>query len=280
MQERFAYVNGRVVPLREAQVNAADRGLLYGDGLFETIRVINRKCIRLDKHFTRLESGASILGIDGIPDNRTLADAILSVVDANNLADARVRLTITRGISSGPGLLGHCLGSPTVVITANELQHSEPQPAQVIISRLTRRDEHSPLSSVKSLNYLPNILALREAQEAGADDAILLNTQGNAAEATVGNIFLVFGSTLVTPSLDQGVLPGTVRGTVIELATSLGLEVVERAIRREELARADELFYTNAIQLVRSISAVDGRKIGGCEYPVAQTIREALAEAD
>jgi len=170
------------------------------------------------------------------------------------------------------------------VITANDLpstalRQAQDEPARVVISS-TRRDELSPLSSIKSLNYLPGILALQEARAAGADDAILLNTRGYVAEGTVGNLFLVSGRTLVTPSLDQGVLPGTVRAAVIELASGIGLEVAERAVRPEELARADEVLLTNAIGLVRSVCEVDGRPIGDGKYPVSKRIRRALLDSE
>ncbi len=272
----FAYVNGQIVPFCEARVSIADRGLLYGDGVFETIRVVGRKCIRLDKHLARLASGAGVLGIGDLPDNRTLINAILSVIDANNLSDARVRLTVTRGVASGVGLLSEVRSAPTVAITAVDLPRDEPKPARVVVSRVARRDERSPLSSIKSLNYLPNILALQEARRLGADDAILLNMKGSVAEATVGNLFLVIGSKLITPSLDQGVLPGTVRQAVLELAPRLGLEVVERPVECEELTQAEEVFYTNAIQLIRSVCEVDGVLVGSGECRVARALRNAL----
>lgn len=277
MDERHAYVNGRIVRVSEACVSVADRGFLYGDGLFETIRVTGGKCVRLERHLARLASGARVLGIEGLPEAGALSGAISSLLEADGMRDARVRLTVTRGVSVGPGLVGETAGPPTVVITAADLPPADPEPARVIISSI-RRDELNPLSSVKSLNYLPGILALREARCAGADDAILLNARGKVAEGTVGNVFLVFGRTLVTPSLDQGVLPGIVREAVTELAPGLGLEVVQRPIDVEELARADEVFFTNAIVLARPVREVNGAPTrSGCRE-VCSLVRRALLD--
>ncbi len=279
MSERFACVNGGIVRLAEAVVSIADRGFLYGDGLFETIRVRNGKCVRLDRHLARLAAGARVLEIEGIPDKTNLERAVAAVLDANRMQDARVRLTVTRGVSTGPGLSAGMAGPPTIVITASDLPSAEPEPARVIVSSI-RRDEFSPLSSIKSLNYLPGILALREARRAGADDAILLNTAGNVAEGTVGNLFLVKDERLITPSLDQGVLPGTVRAVVIERAPGLGLQVEERAVEPEEVVRADEVFFTSAIQLVRAVRELDCGRIGEGEYPIAGRMRRALLDCE
>ncbi|MCX8053204.1 MAG: aminodeoxychorismate lyase [Armatimonadetes bacterium] len=275
MSDRLAYVNGRIVPLSEACIGISDRGFLYGDGLFETIRAVGGRCIRIDHHLIRLSSGARVLGIENFPDASTLKESVAYVLDANGLSDARVRLTVTRGASTGPGLMGRVSGSPTVVVTATNLPTAEPEPARVIISSI-RRDERSPLSSVKSLNYLPGILALHEARRAGVDDAILLNTQGNVAGGAVANVFLVMGHTLVTPSLDQGALPGTVRQAIIELGPGRGLEVVERPVCPEELLAADEVFFTNAIQLVRPIREVDGVLLGVGKWPISEHLRLAV----
>ena len=275
MSEPLAYVNGRIVPLSQACVGVMDRGLLYGDGLFETIRVRGGKCVRLDKHLERLCSGARALGFDEAVRGIDPAGAIAALLDATGLADARVRLTVTRGESEGAGLGARIGGGPTVVITAQPLPDSPPTPARVIISSV-RRDEASPLSSVKSLNYLPGVLAMNEAIAAGADDALLLNTQGNVAEGAAGNLFLVLGDRLITPGLDQGPLPGTVRAALIELAPRLGLEVIETAVRPGDLPLADELFLTNAIQLARPIVQFAGQPVGNGSRRVCEGCRSRL----
>ncbi len=276
MNGGYVYLNGSIIPADEAYVGIADRGLLYGDGLFETMRVLNGSVVRLEKHMDRLVSGAEVLAIDV----GTIAGQVETIVeklcDANGLSDARVRVTITRGIAPEPGLAIPPQANPTVFATAQPLSAEPAKPVRIIASSV-RRDETSPLSRVKSLNYLPGIMAMAEARRAGADDAILTNTQGMVAEGTTGNLFLVKGSTLVTPSLDQGPLPGTTRAALIELASSLGLTVEERAVAPKELVEADEVFFTSAVQLVRPISEMNGRRIGSGASRTCDVVRKALA---
>lgn len=280
MSERFAYLNGSIVPIEEAAVNILDRGLMYGDGLFETIRVQNGKCVRSDRHLERLQVGAQTLKFADALSGIDLTGAVAAVCEANQLTDARVRLTITRGRSEGPGKLWPVGKSePTVIATADPLLPPSFDSVRVIISPI-RRDETNPLCAVKSLNYLPGILARVEAEKAGVDDAVLLNTQGNVAEGTIGNIFLISGRKLITPSLDQGVLPGTVRAALIALAPELGLDIAECPISPQDIINADELFFTNAIQLVRPIREVDGNPIGSGAYEISARIFEALMNSD
>lgn len=276
MSERMAYVSGRVVPLDEARVSVLDRGLLYGDGLFETIRVSGGRCIRLDRHLERLRSGSELLRLDAAPTDAEAREIIDSVLEANGLRDARIRLTLTRGESTGPGRLGADHSDlPTVIVTADPLPASRPMPADVVISSV-RRDETSPLSSAKTLNYLPSILARMEAEEAGADDAILLNSRGMVSDGVTGNVFLVRDARLATPSPAQGPLPGTARAALIEIAPSIGLEVVETEIDPRELTLADEVFFTNAVQLVRPIRSVSGEAVRGSATRVGNLVYAAL----
>ena len=274
VSKRYASVCGRIVPIEQARVGVLDRGLLYGDGLFETIRVRAGQCARLERHLERLHAGAGTLRFGNVLDGFDFHSMIRSVLDANRLVDARVRLAVTRGESAGAGRIGGSDGPPTIIITSDPLVPDPPEPADVIIATI-RRDESSPLARIKSLNYLPSILGRIEAEDAGADDAILLNTSGMISDGTVGNVFLVKGDSLVTPSLDQGPLPGTVRAELIELAPKLGLQMAERTVSPDELAEADEVFFTNAIQLVRSVRSVGGSAVGIGRI-VAERVREAL----
>lgn len=272
-----AYVNGRIIATEKAALSIADRGLLYGDGLFETIRVQEAVPLRLHAHLQRLSAGAHILGFGPALDSFDFPSALRMTLWANGLSSARARITVTRGPSGGPGGLLPDVGArPTIIVTVDPLPEAAPEPARVIISSV-RRDQTSPLCRVKSLNYLPGILARVEAERAGADDALMLNMQGSVAEGTVANLFLARGKTLVTPSLDQGPLPGTARAAVIAVAPSLGLEVVEAAVPPADLFGADELFFTNAIALARPICEVDGRPIGSGRHDIARTVADALA---
>ncbi len=271
---RCVYISGRILPADEASISIRDRGLLYGDGLFETIRVQDGKCIRLARHLERLHRGASVLGFDEAISELDFGRAIGELLDANQMGEARIRLTVTRGASAGAGRITAAEGPPTVIITCDDLP-APPAPAQAVIATI-RRDESSVLSSLKSLNYLPSILARMEAERAGADDAALLNNRGNVSDGTIGNIFLVKGSRLITPALSEGPLPGTVRAEVLSVAPSLGLEPVEAAVTPRDLLEADEAFYTNAIMLVRSISGIDGREFG--DAGVSERIHRVLRE--
>lgn len=284
MSARYVYLNGRIVEAEQASIGVFDRGLLQGDGLYETIRVSNSRPQRFDAHMSRLRSGAAALRM---PENVLEIDYVAVISDllaANGLTDARVRITITRGEAKEPNQvrphtsteLSMLDGGPaTVIVTAVSLPPPSIEPIRIVISSF-RRDEKSPLCSVKSTNCLPSILAREDALRRGADDAIFLNTQGNVAEATSANVFFVCGSRLITPSLDQGILPGTARGAVLEFAPSLGLEPVESAVTPDMLEGADEVFLTSAIKLVRPVAEIDGTKIGSGKHEVAKRMLVAL----
>jgi branched-chain amino acid aminotransferase len=259
------YINGDILPQDKAGLNVFDRGLLYGDGLYETIRVRNGRCLRFDSHAARMADGAAVLAIP--LDIARLESAIDSLLQANHLSDARVRATLTRGAAP--------IGDPTLIITAVPLPHHGLDPTAVITSSY-RRDETSPLTRVKSLNCLASVMAGFEAHARGADDAVLLNTRGNLAEATTANVFVVKGRRLMTPALDQGCLPGTVRAEVLALAPELGLDPIECEIGVDGLRSADEVFLTSAIRLARPIVELDGKVVGSGRHEVCARVREAL----
>ena len=230
------------------------------------MRVRGGAVLRIERHLSRLRAGAAVLGLSPLPRDEDLADAITRTLAANGLTDAAVRLTVTRGVPKSRGLLPHPEPSPSLVV------HAEPftgypaelydRGARAVVGSMLR-NEHSPLARVKSLNYLDNVLARREAEARGADDALLLNTAGGLACASAANLFLLLDGVLVTPSAASGALPGTLRGLVAaELAPRAGLEVVERAVRPEELRAAEEVFVTNALLGIVPLTEVDGLPIG------------------
>lgn len=264
-EARLLWVNGELLPAGEAAVDPRDRGFTLGDGVFETIRVRGGAVLRIERHLSRLRAGAAVLGLSPLPRDEDLADAITRTLAANGLTDAAVRLTVTRGVPKSRGLLPHPEPSPSLVV------HAEPftgypaelydRGARAVVGSISR-NEHSPLARVKSLNYLDNVLARREAEARGADDALLLNTAGDLACASAANLFLLLDGVLVTPSAASGALPGTLRGLVAaELAPRAGLEVVERAVRPEELRAAEEVFLTNALLGIVPLTEVDGLPI-------------------
>jgi branched-chain amino acid aminotransferase len=271
------YLNGILVPPEDAAIDPADRGFLLGDGLCETLRAYGGQVPWLDRHLDRLAAGAAVLAIP-LP-ALDLTAAVAETLGANGLdaADAALRITLTRG--PGPrGLLPPAKPRPTLMIAAHPLQSPADAPVRTMIAA-TRRNEHSPLANLKSLNYLDNVLARREAAAAGADDGLLLNTAGRLASASAGNLFLVRQRTLLTPPLSEGVLPGITRAVVLELAPDLGLTAVATPLEPDQLDQAHEAFVTNSLIELRPLVAVDGRPIGdGTPGPATGRLLQAYQE--
>ena len=258
----IVYLNGYLMPLGQASISVLDYGFLYGYGLFETMRAYGGKIFRLDSHLSRLTRAAEILGLP--IEALELKDAVMDTIQANKLGDARIRITISMGEGGMVPDPSTC-GKPTVLILAG---HYQPYPEQVyqkgfraVVSSI-RRNSQSPLSRLKSANYLESILAKQEARAAGVDEALCLNEKGLLAEASMSNIFLVTDSILRTPGQESGVLPGIIRETIMELASQLGIITLEQDIRLDELFQAQEAFLTNSIIEVMPLIEVDGKFIG------------------
>jgi branched-chain amino acid aminotransferase group I len=248
MDEKI-YLNGSLVPRSKARISVFDHGFLYGYGLFETMRAYNGKIFLLERHIKRLSGSAEIIGLGQKLAGIDLAKACRDTLEANNFRDARVRLTVTNGESdvlpwTDAG------GKPTVVVTA---QPYTPFSAEkygegfrVGIASV-RRYRQSVVASMKSVNYLASVMARREAAAHGLDEALLLNDDGYIAEGGGSNVFFVKSASLVTPSLDSGVLPGVTREMVMELADGLGTGVTEGTVGLGIIKRCDEAFMTNAM---------------------------------
>ena len=247
-------INGTITDDTAARIDPRDRGMTLSDGVFETIAVKRGKAPKLMAHLARLRQGLAALVLPLGTDDLTLANWIADTLIANELADAAVRLTVSRGVGAR-GIVPPESPTPTVIITAAPLPPPA-DPARVIIATNTRRNEHSPTSRIKSLAYLDNVLARQEATAAGADDALMLNTAGNLACGSVANLFALIDGELVTPPVSDGALPGIARADVIALARA-----AERTITRETLERASEVFLTNALGL-RPVIAIDGKDVG------------------
>ena len=255
------WLNGKLLSAEAARLDPTDRGFTLGDGLFETIRIEDRWAAYLDRHLARLRRGAAFLGIPLHWTDVEIEKGLNALLAAEGLKDAAIRITLSRG--PGPrGSLPPSVPTPTLVITAAGLAPPAP-PARVIIATITRRNEASPLSRLKTLNYLDNILARREASERGADDAILLNTQGRVAEASVANVFVLAGGALKTPPIEDGALPGIMRRALIEQCGA-----VEAALLPADLADATAVFLSNSLGL-RPVVAIDGKTIGDGRGPAA-----------
>lgn len=263
--KRLVYLNGRLIPEDEAKVSIFDRGFLYGDGLFETMRAYAGKIFRLEKHLQRLFRSAELISLPLSGGEEGLKEAVYRTLKANNLKEAYLRLTISRGQAGrGPDIADYL--PPNIIITARPLAlcprkwYEEGVKAVVV---KVGRDETSVLSRIKSLNYLPSILARLEARNKGADEGLMLNRQGHLAEGAASNIFLVLNGKLVTPSRESGILPGITRGAILELAPQAGgLKISEREIKRAELREAEEAFLTNSLREVVPLTRVEGHPIG------------------
>ena len=274
------FLNGRLVDLRDARIDARDRGLLLGDGLFETLLCRSGRPLDLAPHFQRLAEGARRLGIPLAMTEDETARAIAALLDAEALTDgtAALRITLTRG-PGARGLLPPRDGDPTVMISAEAWSRPGPAAAAVIAAGV-RRNEHSPCASLKTLNYLDNVVARREAEERGADEALMLNTAGRLCCGSASNLFLVLDDRLATPPLADGALPGITRAAILERAPHLGIAVEERPLPAQALASARGLFVTNSLIGLRCVTSVDGKALGaGDADPRVTAIEAALEDA-
>jgi len=251
-----------LVPAEEARVSPLDRGLQYGDGVFETLRAEEGKVFFLEAHLERLRSGLDTLGID-LPDAARIAREGLAAVFGRlgHEGAAALKVTVTRGTGpAGPSTRGDF--APSIVVTGSVDPRERPVSMRAITSSVVR-NERSPVAQVKSLNYLDMILARREAEARGAEEAIVLNTSGRVAEASAANVFVVRGKGLVTPPVEEGCLPGIVRAEVLRVAPSVGLDVAVEPLTTGILREAEEAFLTNSRIGVVPLVELDGSPVGG-----------------
>ena len=259
------YLNGRIVPQEEATVSVFDHGFLYGDGVFEGIRVYDGNVFQLKEHLDRLYESARSIALEIPLETEQLTRATLDTVAANGKRDVYIRLVVSRG----PGDLGidpaKC-SRPTVVIIVATIALYPPELYARGIALVTTSVRQIPLQCldprIKSLNYLNNIMAKIEAKQAGAMEGVMLNCQGRVAECTADNIFIVKNGGLRTPPLLEGALGGITRGAVIDLARNAGIECLETRMGLHDLYNADECFLTGTGAEVMPVSSVDGRRIG------------------
>lgn len=259
------YIDGKYYDERDAKVSVFDHGLLYGDGIFEGIRVYNGRVFRLKEHIDRLFCSARgiLLTIPMSP--AQISRATIESCRKNKLRDGYIRLVVTRGIGT-LGLNPNRCKRPSVIIIAGRIQLYPPElyaRGMEIVTVPTVRSLHSALNpAIKSLNYLNNILAKIEANQAGCEEAIMLNAQGFVSECTGDNIFIVKGGRLLTPPLSAGALYGITRAVVMELAEALGVPVDEPNLTRYDMFNADECFLTGTGAEIVPVVKIDGRVIG------------------
>lgn len=269
------YLDGKLVPKEQAVVSVFDHGFLYGDGVFEGIRVYDGNVFRLREHIDRLYESARTIALE-IP--LTAAEMIQATVDtvaANEKKDAYIRLVVSRG----PGDLGidpaKCRKA-TVVIIVDSIALYPQEVYDNGVSLVTSSVRRIPIESldprIKSLNYLNNILAKLEAKNAGCPEAVMLNHHGHVAECTADNLFMLKNGHLKTPDLMQGALAGITRGAVLELAARRGIKVSETVLALHDLYNADECFLTGTGAEIVPVVGIDGRRIGTGK-PGAKTLQ-------
>jgi branched-chain amino acid aminotransferase len=253
--------DGRIVVPEEAHVSIADRGVLLGDGVFETMAVHNGRVLDIEAHLERLARGLDVLGFIQAVDLAKLRGGIAHYIAAEEESCAVLRITVTRG--AGPrGLAPPKAPRPTIFMTLSPMPALRETPLSLRLATVTRRNEHSTLSRIKALPYLDNVLALSEARAHGADDALLLNTRGTIACATAANVFVIREGRLETPPVSDGALPGTMRALVLCLAKGAGLAPVENSLHVKDLAEADEVILTNSISRVMEAKDCNGLPLG------------------
>lgn len=260
------YLDGKFVEKENAVISVFDHGLLYGDGVFEGIRAYNGRVFRLREHVDRLYNSARAIMIDIPMSKKEIETAVLETLALNKLKDAYIRLVVTRGVGD-LGLDPQKCGKATVFIIADKIklypEELYTHGLEVITSSIRRNVPEALNPSIKSLNYLNNILAKIEATRAGVPEAILLNAQGYVAECTGDNIFILKENTLITPPSWAGALEGITRSAVMELAKNkLKLLVAEDLFTTYNLYTADECFLSGTAAEVIPVVKIDGRIIG------------------
>jgi branched-chain amino acid aminotransferase len=248
----IVWLNGELVPANEAAIPVADHGLTVGDGLFETMKVVNGVPFAMTRHLRRLRRTADGLGLRGIPDDAALGTAVQRTIEANGDAVGRVRLTVTGGIGPAGSIRGDAV--PTVLVVCGP--RSVWGVTAPVITVPWTRNERGALAGLKTTSYAENVIALARAQEAGAEEAIFPNTQGNLCEGTGTNVFVVVDDQLVTPPLTAGCLAGVTRELLLEC-----IDVAERDVPLRALADSAEAFLTSSTRDVQPIGSVDGRAL-------------------
>jgi branched-chain amino acid aminotransferase len=274
------YVDGELRPREAATISVFDHGLLYGDGVFEGIRIYDRRIFRLEAHLERLYESARAIALDMPLAPAEMATAVRRTVRENREENGYIRLIVTRGVGD-LGVDPRRCERPTVIIIVTDIQVYPPPLYAAgirVITAATRQVSHEALDPrVKSLNYLKNVLAKIDAARAGAEEAIMLNQDGFIAECSADNLFVVRGSTLLTPSPQDGALEGITRGAILSLAAEAGVDAREARLTRFDVHTASECFLTGTGAEVMPVVEVDGRRIGdGTPGPLTRRLHDAF----
>ncbi|KYH41167.1 MAG: branched-chain amino acid aminotransferase [Candidatus Bathyarchaeota archaeon B26-1] len=281
--ELLIYIDGEYYPKSEAKISVYDHGFLYGDGVFEGIRSYGGVVFKLREHIDRLYTSAGAIMLEIPLTKEEMIEAVLETLRKNRLKDAYIRLVVTRGIGD-LGLDPRKCPKPSVIIIAEPLlqlydRERLEKGISMVISWVRRDPVDATTHEIKSLNYLNSILSKIEANNAGADEALMLDHRGFVCEATGENIFLVKGDTLITPSSSSGALSGITANVVKRIAKEMGLAVIEKDVTPTDLYNADEAFLTGTAAEIMPIREVNKRTIGaGRIGPITRKILERFNE--
>ena len=278
----FASVNGNVAPAEQARVSVLDNGFTFGDAVYETLRTYGGRPFHLDRHLERLRTSAGRLGIEAPGDDAVFARRLDELLERADNAESYIRIILTRGEGDISYRFDRVKG-PTLVMVVKPF---EPPPARdyaegipIVIASVRRNHPRALDPAIKSNNLLNNILAVREGQERGAAEAILLNDRGEVAEGASSNIFVVRGGAVATPPLDAGILPGITRRLVLDLCRALGIPAGEETLLAADLLAADEVFITSTTKEAAPVRTIDGRPVGdGRPGPIHQRILQAYRD--
>jgi branched-chain amino acid aminotransferase len=280
--ELVIYLNGKFVRKSEATVSVFDHGLLYGDGVFEGIRAYNGSVFQLDEHIQRLYESAKYIQTKIPLDAAGLEAVVLETLRRNNLRDAYIHVVVTRGVGD-LGVNPELCKEPTIFVIAEPMASSlgpkEPRVVRTVISSIRRDTVDATTHEVKSLNYLNSILAKIEANNAGVDDAIMLDSRGFVSEGSVTNVFLVNEGKVLTPSPASAILHGITRRRIMRLCNHLRLEVQEEDITPFQLISADEVFLVGTKSEILAVGSINSRKIGsGGAGPITRKLTEEFGK--
>ncbi|NQT30329.1 MAG: aminotransferase class IV [Candidatus Saganbacteria bacterium] len=285
MKKTKVYLNGKIVPFEKATVSILDRGFLYGDGLFESLRTYNRRPFLLEQHIKRLLRGLKVLRIKPPLSAKGLKLAVLKTIAADKFKEYYIKIIVTRGNVAGHGIKqGNVAGKPHVIILVEEQKAYKSQLFtkgwKAMISSIRR--PAVPSSYIKSLCYINNILAKMEATKVGANEAFLLDEAGNLAEGTVSNVFIVKFGAIYTPGKDAPILLGITRQLVMKLAKQAAFPVTEKTITPKEIYTADECFITMSGPGIVPITRMWNKKIssGKCGSVTASLLTLYNAETE
>jgi branched-chain amino acid aminotransferase len=274
------FLNGQFVPEDQAVIPVNDRGFMYGDGLFETVRVANGRLFRLAQHLERMTRGADFLKIKPPFTPKELEDFAEELIEANEMPEAILRVTLTRG----PGERGYTPKAedrPTVVMALQAAPYLETPVQWSLVTSSFRVLAADPLSSFKTLNKLTHVMARVEAAEKGADEALLINTNGEVAETASGNVFWVYNDKICTTPTGRGVLPGITRAVVLEICQTLGLLTNKRVVKPEALKNSGGIFITQSAFGIVPVANFDGEPVASSPLvdQIFNAYRELLVKA-